>query len=130
METKKEIKNKATEAFGSVLVTLFHEHFSDNGWFEVSYERNKDEMLDLLKTLTIMNCSGYDEVFTHHIVLRLDLHKLTEIHPGYKETVDKLKNRYCLFNAQWFFQETLKDLVMWDMDVPAYIIQDLIKKNS
>ncbi len=127
---KKE-KDKNAEILGGYLSDLFGEYFSDNAWFEKSYNRNESEVLKFLKKITVMQCSGYDDNFYCHCLLRLDLYKIAEYNPAYKKRIKSIKkeNRYHIFDAKWFFQETLRDLVLWDLDVTEYLIQKLIKNE-
>ena len=121
--------NDNAEELGGYLAQLFGEFFSNNAWYEKSYNRNQAEVLVLLEKLTVMQCSGYeDNSFIPQCLLKLDLYKLPEYNPVYKKTIKSIKknDRYYIFDAKWFFQETLKDLVAWDLDVSAYLIQRLV----
>jgi len=121
--------NDNAEVLAGYLGELIGGFFSDNAWYEKSYNRNQTEVLILLEKLTVMQCSGYeDNSFIPQCLLKLDLYKLPEYNPVYKKTIKsiKKKDRYYIFNAKWFFHETLKDLVLWDLDVSAYLIQKLV----
>ena len=131
--TTQEFKDENAEQFGKYLFTLLANYFNSISWYEKSYDRNKVEVLVMLEKLTVMTCSGYDDRFNNQLMLKLDLYKLGEYNPGYKKLVKHLRRserRYYVFNAKWFFQETLRDLVKWDLDVPAYLAQALIEEAN
>jgi len=125
------MKNPNTDInyLGETFGKLLSEHFQSVEWVQKSYDRNKDEVLVLLEKLTVMKCSGYDNSFSSQLILKLDLYKISEYNPGYKKIIKSFnnENRYYIFNAKFFFQETLRDLNLWDLDVPAYLIQEFIK---
>lgn len=125
------IKDDNVKELGNYMFQLLAGYFNSVAWYEKSYNRNHSEVLVMLEKLTVMECSGYDNNFNNHLMLKLDLYKLGEYNPGYKKLVKSLKNskrRYYIFNAKWFFQETFRDLVAWDLDVSADLAQRLIKE--
>lgn len=123
--------SKNAQEFGEMLVQVCNAAFANNLWLEKAYERNKSEFYKFLETVSIMNCSGYDEKFIEQCIVRIDLHKIVDFNSLYKKELKKLKNRYCLFDVKHYIRnEVLLDLSKWDVDTTNYLIQHLIKVNS
>lgn len=132
MLKEKEQKDKNVEILGKYLGQMFEEFFSNSIWYEKSFNRNRDEVEKFLETITVVKCSGYDDNFRHHCLLRLDLYKIPEYNKAYKKIIKNIKKekRFCIFDANFFFTETLGGLVSWDLDVTTYLIQHLIKNSK
>lgn len=126
-----EERNKNTEVLGKYLRQLFEEFFSDAAWYEKSFNRNKIEVFDFLEKISVMKCSGYDENFYNHCILKLDIYKIPEYNKKCKRLIKNIKekDRYIIFDIKNFYDEIFPQLVRWDLDVTSYVIQKLIKNE-